>query len=125
MNALVDDQLTRMRKALDSDAARAWLDAHRRGHRYYFGRYTGATPVTGSPANNLALRDLRRYLRETERRGNRARHLSTEPGREDTQYFVPRLDGAEMRSRWDMSQGRGKVVHEVCRSVIGRSVRAA
>lgn len=103
MNALVDDQLTRLRKAFDSDAARAWLDHHRGGHRFYFGRYTGATPVTGSSANPLAVRDLRRYLRETERRGVVARQLSREPGKEDLQYFVPRLDGAEMRSRWDMS----------------------
>ena len=103
MNALVDDQLTRLRKALDSDEARSWLDANRRGHRFYFGRYTGATPVTGAPTNNLALRDLRRYLRETERRATVARQLSQDPERADVQYFVPRLDGAEMRSRWDMS----------------------
>lgn len=103
MNALVDDQLTRLRKALDSDAARSWLDANRHGHRFYFGRYTGATPVTGSPTNNLALRDLRRYLRETERRAIVASQLSQDPERADVQYFVPRLDGAEMRSRWDMS----------------------
>ncbi|MEU0509064.1 DEAD/DEAH box helicase [Amycolatopsis sp. NPDC006125] len=103
MNALVDDQLTRLRKALDSDAARAWLDANRRGHRFYFGRYTGATPVTGHPGNNLAVKDLRRYLRQTEERGRQAIKRSWEDGREDIQYFVPRLDGAEMRSRWDMS----------------------
>jgi hypothetical protein len=103
MNALVDDQLTRLRKALDSDAVRDWLDRNRRGHRFYFGRYTGSTPVTGSPANGLAVRELRRYLRETEKHGSRARQLSQQKGKEETQYFVPRLDGAEMRSRWDMS----------------------
>lgn len=102
MNALVDDQLTRLRKALDSDEARTWLDANRRGHRFYFGRYTGATPVTGKPDNNQAVRDLRRYLHETEKRNAGAREVSLQPGQEDTQYFVPRLDGAEMRSRWDM-----------------------
>ena len=103
MNALVDDQLTRLRKALDSEHVRAWLDEHRNGHRFYFGRYTGTTPVTGMRTNNLAVRELRRYLRATEARGRRARQLSQEPGKEDAQYFVPRLDGAEMRSRWDMS----------------------
>ncbi|MFC7642659.1 DEAD/DEAH box helicase [Streptosporangium lutulentum] len=46
-NALVDDQLVRLRRALDGDAARAWLDANRDGHRFYFGRYTGGTPVLG------------------------------------------------------------------------------
>ena len=97
MNALVDDQLIRLRKALDSDEARAWLDGHRSGHRFYFGRYTGATPVTGSPDDSRAVGDLRRYLRATESRSSRAREIGG-----DTQYFVPRLDGAEMRSRWDM-----------------------
>lgn len=103
MNALVDDQLVRMRKALDSDAAREWLDTNRRGHRFFFGRYTGATPVTGSTENPLALRDLRRYLQETEQRAQRARAISRRQSGDDIQYFVPRLDGAEMRSRWDMA----------------------
>lgn len=98
MNALVDDQLVRLRKALDSDDVRGWLNKNRSGHRFYFGRYTGATPVTGSRDNARAVDNLRAYLRETERRSAAARKL---PG--DARYFVPRLDGAEMRSRWDMS----------------------
>lgn len=102
MNALVDDQLIRLRRALDSDNIRAWLDENRNGHRFYFGRYTGATPVTGTRNNNLALGELRRYLRETDRRGIRARQLAARKSDDDLRYFVPRLDGAEMRSRWDM-----------------------
>ena len=47
MNALVEDQLQRLRKALDSDAVRTWLDTNRGGHRFFFGRYTGKTPVSG------------------------------------------------------------------------------
>ena len=103
MNALVEDQLTRLRKSLDSDEARSWLDRHRGGHRFYFGRYTGATPVTGSSSSPKAVSELRKYLRETEARGERARLNAAESGNPDTQYFVPRLDGAEMRSRWDMA----------------------
>lgn len=102
MNALVDDQLIRLRRALDNDSVRTWLDAHRNGHRFYFGRYTGATPVTGARTNGLALGELRRYLRETDRRGARARQIAADKADEDLRYFVPRLDGAEMRSRWDM-----------------------
>lgn len=102
MNALVDDQLIRLRRALDNDNIRAWLDENRNGHRFYFGRYTGATPVTGTRDNSLALAELRRYLRETDRRGIRARHLAGQKTDDDLRYFVPRLDGAEMRSRWDM-----------------------
>ncbi|MEV6527218.1 DEAD/DEAH box helicase [Longispora sp. NPDC051575] len=99
MNALVDDQLTRLRRTLDSDEARAWLDTHRGGHRFYFGRYTGATPMTGSRDNALAVDELRRYLKQTEARGRRAMALK-DP---DARYFVPRLDGAEMFSRWDIA----------------------
>ncbi len=102
MNALVDDQLIRLRRALDNDSVRAWLDANRKGHRFYFGRYTGATPVTGSRSNNLAVRELRRYLRETAKRGARALEIAAEQANDELRFFVPRLDGAEMRSRWDM-----------------------
>ena len=47
MNALVEDQLVRLRKALDSREARSVMDAHFHRNRLFFGRYTGATPVTG------------------------------------------------------------------------------
>ena len=47
LNALVEDQLARLRDGFDSAGARAWLDANRGGHRFYFGRYTRRTPVAG------------------------------------------------------------------------------
>ncbi|MGW1712721.1 DEAD/DEAH box helicase [Streptomyces sp. NPDC002156] len=99
MNALVDDQMMRLRKALDSDAARRWADKYRNGHRFYFGRYTGTTPVTGDAGNKQAVGKLRALLQETEKRSARAREIFADG---DEQYFVPRVDGAEMRSRWDM-----------------------
>jgi Lhr-like helicase len=104
MNALVDDQMMRMRRALDSDAARAWFAEHRNGHRFYFGRYTGATPVPGNlpergNRSSQALKNLRSYLKAAEARSNKAR-IDGDGG--EAAFFVPRLDGAEMRSRWDM-----------------------
>lgn len=98
MNALVDDQLVRLRRALDSESARQWLDTHRNGHRFYFGRYTSATPVTGKQSSKRNVAELRKYLVETEARSERAQKL----GDGDSRYFVPRLGGAEMVSRWDM-----------------------
>lgn len=95
MNALVEDQLVRLRRTLDSVAAREWLDANRGGHRFYFGRYTGKTPVPGHPENKNAVQRLRRYLNEIDRRSHRVTG-------DDRRYYVPRIDGAEMRSRWDM-----------------------
>lgn len=100
MNALVDDQLIRLREALDSDAVRDWLTRNRRGHRFYFGRYTSATPVTGAPGSSRAVEELVRYLRETEKLGEQAAKSEDLAQR----YFVPRLDGAEMVSRWDMGE---------------------
>ncbi|MER5352071.1 DEAD/DEAH box helicase [Kitasatospora sp. NPDC002551] len=93
-NALADDQMVRLRKALDSEGARQWLDDHRNGHRFYFGRYTGATPVSGSSKSEPAVARLRDYLRALDAREQRAesRHHA----------FIPRLAGAEMLSRWDM-----------------------
>lgn len=94
LNALVEDQLIRLRQALDSDTAHAWLDSHRWGNRFYFGRYIGRTPVSGdrNAANTAKLRgDLREMHRD-------ARLVA---GTEAAKFF-PAMDGAEMWSRWDM-----------------------
>ncbi|WP_063777648.1 DEAD/DEAH box helicase [Amycolatopsis sp. MJM2582] len=104
MNALVDDQLMRMRRALDSDTVRTWLDANRRGHRFFFGRYTGTTPVTGARTSDVAVKRLQKILNDTEQRAARAAAIAESTGKDDVRYFVPRLDGAEMRSRWDMAE---------------------
>ena len=114
MNALVDDQLMRMRRALDSQQARTWLDQNRRGHRFSLGRYTGAAPVTGNSDNPRAIERLQTGLLETERRAARAAQVAADTGNEDVQYFVPRLDGGEMRSRWDMICGAaGRARHQL------------
>ncbi len=95
MNALVEDQLVRLRRSFDSVAAREWLDANRQGHRFFFGRYTGKTPVPGYPDNPNAVQRLRRYLHETDRRSQKV-------AADQRRYYVPRVDGAEMHGRWDM-----------------------
>ncbi|MFE7903000.1 DEAD/DEAH box helicase [Streptomyces sp. NPDC057424] len=99
MNALVDDQMMRLRRALDSDDARAWLARSRPGHRFYFGRYTGATPVPGEIGSPTGVKTLRKEFAATEERSRQAQKASG-----DGRYFIPRLDGAEMRCRWDMIQ---------------------
>ena len=57
MNALVEDQLVRLRKALDSREARKVMDDEFDRNRLFFGRYTGKTPVTGH-ADHPGLRKL-------------------------------------------------------------------
>ncbi|WP_115050809.1 DEAD/DEAH box helicase [Xanthomonas arboricola] len=49
MNALVEDQVSRLRKALDSSPVRTALDEVLGGNRIRFGRYNGSTPVSGHP----------------------------------------------------------------------------
>ena len=49
MNALVEDQLSRLRVALDSDSTHAVMDADLAGNRIRFGRYNGSPPVAGHP----------------------------------------------------------------------------
>lgn len=102
MNALVEDQLVRLRRALDGPAPRAWLDEHRGGHRFYFGRYTGRTPVPGDVGRPDRLSPLRKWLHEASRRAARAEELDQALPAPFHRYYVPRTDGAEMRSRWDM-----------------------
>ena len=94
LNALVEDQLARLREALDNAGARAWLEAHRNGNRVYFGRYTGRTPVSGERnASNIArLRDELRSLHQD----------SQAVAGSAAERFFQSMDGAEMWSRWDM-----------------------
>jgi ATP-dependent helicase YprA (DUF1998 family) len=95
LNALAEDQMTRLRQSLDSNTIRAWLAAHRPGHRFWFGRYIGSTPVSGRPGSNEAEAALRTELK---RLADTARTVRGG----DAERFFPRLDGAEMWSRWDM-----------------------
>ncbi|MFC4517611.1 DEAD/DEAH box helicase [Streptomyces ehimensis] len=99
MNALVDDQMMRLRRALDSDEVRKWLAKERKGNRFYFGRYTGATPVPGETGSAAGTKTLRKEFAATEERSRQAQKATG-----DGRYFIPRLDGAEMRCRWDMIQ---------------------
>lgn len=96
MNALVEDQLVRLRKTLDSENARRWLDANRNGHRFYFGRYTGKSPVAGPHTDSSRRRRLKKILADN------AERFDTWRDDEDKRYFLSSSDGSEMRSRWDM-----------------------
>lgn len=95
LNALVEDQLARLRDGLDGPQAHAWLSTHANGNKLYFGRYTGRTPGSGrrTPA---ALTRLRNDLASIDRD---ARLVSASP---DAARFFQRMDGGEMWSRWDM-----------------------
>ncbi|MHB8578081.1 MAG: DEAD/DEAH box helicase, partial [Dehalococcoidia bacterium] len=103
LNALVEDQLRRLRMALDAPSVHQWLDRERGGNRITFGRYTGLTPVAGH--ETAARRDrLRKELRQLdEQRTQIIEGIARDKSLNDEiQYHFPRLDGGEMWSRWDM-----------------------
>ncbi len=94
LNALVEDQLGRLREALDGTAPRQWLDTNRHANRIYFGRYTGKTPISGARTSSNTGR-LRDDLLSIQRDSQTVRGTGAE-------RFFQSLDGAEMWSRWDM-----------------------
>lgn len=94
LNALVEDQLARLREGLDGAGARAWLQAHRAANRVYFGRYTGRTPVSGSRTSAATVR-LRAELADA------YRDSQLVAGTPAARFFAT-MDGGEMWSRWDM-----------------------
>lgn len=105
LNALVEDQLRRLRMALDDAEVHAWLDRERRGNRITFGRYTGQTPVSGERTDSKRARlatILRRMQSQREQiLAGLASDRSLDP---EIAYYFPRLDGGEMWSRWDMQE---------------------
>jgi Lhr-like helicase len=114
LNALVEDQLRRLRKALEAPSVHQWLDRDRRGNRITFGRYTGQTPVSGKPKDDStgkpkddSIKRLRNELREIEQQRQQVEiAIQNNPSllqdMPDLPYYFPRLDGGEMWSRWDM-----------------------
>lgn len=114
LNALAEDQMVRLRKALNSRAtsspatddtpqpigARDWLDHHRHGNRFYFGRYTGATPLSSKRDNPIFYETRKKYHEEWESACMEARQT----GNTDLLYHLPCMDNdsGEQWHRWDM-----------------------
>ncbi|TPI70021.1 DEAD/DEAH box helicase [Mesorhizobium sp. B3-1-3] len=112
LNALVEDQMVRLRKSLDSPEAHEVMDRHFSGNRLFFGRYTGKSPVTGfqkhprrsetkywKERTDRSRSDLKKEL---QRYRSIQRRISEESGKKDLRYIFPTTDGGELISRWDM-----------------------
>jgi DEAD/DEAH box helicase domain-containing protein len=110
MNALVEDQLTRLRRAFDSERSIAWLVKNRKQNQIYFGRYNSSTPIPGHEyeqnglPNRKKIYELASRVRDIERAASAAAQNARETGDDDVRFFFPRLAGAEMYSRWDMQE---------------------
>ncbi len=132
MNALVEDQVTRLREALDSDEIQKFMDEKLGGNRIFFGRYNGTTPVSGqfkrsddvseeARLKNVRakkLHELADYLKDIDKQTASIDNWINEQGidakeqkwRKSMKYTFQRLSGSdgrissEMRSRFDMQQ---------------------
>lgn len=125
MNALVEDQMVRLRKTLDSESARTVMSERFGGNRIFFAQYTSATPVTGYETHprmpgdadekkrrSRGLRKLRAALQRAGQDQDAARKHDFQSiadaaalGKKApdlTRYIFPSMDGGEMLSRWDM-----------------------
>lgn len=117
MNALVEDQMARLREALDCNEVRAFMHNKMKGNRIYFGSYNGSTIA---PRSYDLLKDPNYKTVFTKRRQEVAEQLekihnhfkfindyvATKPDKKDALYIEPRLGGelatSEMITRWDM-----------------------
>ncbi|SEE27416.1 Helicase conserved C-terminal domain-containing protein [Rhizobiales bacterium GAS191] len=120
MNALVEDQLTRLRKSLDSPEAQAVMDKRFAGNRIFFGRYTSATPVAGHLVHPRRPDDAREREKAARRVKRVADALSAYEKDQDlarrhdadsahakddpTRYLFPSPHDGELVARWDMQQ---------------------
>ena len=145
MNALVEDQVARLRRTLDSPEARDAMDRRLDGNRIYFGRYNGTTPVANfekhprdrSDARKRFEGRRRRRLKEEMRLFRDAQeavreHLrrETDEGREpdpSDRYGFPATDGSELVSRWDMQHAPPDILvtnHAMLNAMLVREVDA-
>ncbi len=116
MNALVEDQMVRLRRALDSEDAHLSMDRHFGGNRVFFGRYTGATKVTGwrkhprvankneQARQSRRLGELRDYLVGLDRTQEEAVAEGSRKEDPSLQFNFPNARGNEVVSRWDMQR---------------------
>lgn len=102
INTLVADQVSRLRKTLDSDAVREYLDNQCGGHRIFFGNYTGKTikGKTSTTHNNLKHSQEQSVALEN--------FVASGKGEKDDIYVAPRLSynsfTSEMLVREDMQE---------------------
>jgi DEAD/DEAH box helicase domain-containing protein len=109
MNALVDDQMTRLRKALDSADAEKFYRDSCNNHRVYFGQYNGATPISSVIESQAKHDELREKINDIQLYWNKIQNvvgngtLSDEQV-EDLIYTAQKIGGSELLTRFDMQE---------------------
>ena len=101
LNALAEDQMVRLRKTLEDEDIKLWLDKNRNGNRFTFGRYTGRTPGKINETKNKA---LEKYINQWESLKNQK---NTNPKLfNELKYTIPCTEdnSAELIIRQDMQK---------------------
>ncbi len=98
MNALVNDQVRRLRRILSSQQSETWQISNLNGNLIYFGMYTGDTEVTGYWTNPKKRKQWEKYINDVENTWNMLSNDLKEQG------GWPKPNGAEMLNRWDMQE---------------------
>ena len=95
LNALVEDQLGRLRKACNTPETRCWLSSHCRGQMISFARYTGVTPQSSHA----------KEAEELQRSWDKIRELIDHQG-ENVEELFPRFinTDADSAEYWNREQ---------------------
>ena len=113
LNALVEDQLGRIRNACDRQSHRDWLRSKGIGNRLWYGRYNGTTPISGARTarddqgkKRLASRRdrLRKALAGMANEWDDCKRAAQAQQDDELLTFFQDPSGAEMWSRWDMQE---------------------
>ena len=118
MNALVEDQMARLREALDSTSVRTFMDTHFKGNRFYFGGYNGDTiakknydllsEALEKQKFNKKRQEVAKQLKSYQDDFSKIKTWVKDNKKDDALYISPRLEAndttAEMITRWDMQK---------------------
>ena len=96
MNALVNDQMSRLRRVLALNGSPEWQRRNLNGNLFHFGMYTSLTPPTRGPDNSTRREQFNRYIENLEEEWE----TLTDELRGTGNW--PKTNGPEMLCRWDM-----------------------
>ncbi len=96
MNALVNDQMSRLRRVLSLNGSPDWQRKHLGGNLIHFGMYTSLTQPTGAPEQSYKREQFEEYMQQLAEEWD---SLSEEL--QGTGNW-PETGGPEMLCRWDM-----------------------
>ena len=101
LNALIEDQLGRIRRACDNEQARQWFSGPFAEHHFWFGRYNAVAPVSGTKESSNKRAELKKRLLKMDLNWGRALTSAAARGSDDILHSFQNPEGSEMWSRWD------------------------